>query len=170
MSDPNPNTSQTAFAGRTPPLKGVQPGQGNVTATMFQEHIDDANHRIDLIEEGYLARANRNRQSIHQLLTWTKAMLVLVVIVLAGGGISTIITFHRIQSSREESIRQQCLDTNQRYDKTIAYINALAAKRLKTVSPKQAILIKAQTAQTLLIINDLTPKRNCEQRVHQLIQ
>lgn len=66
--------------------------------------------------------------------------------------------FTRIQDERENSIRTSCQETNRRYDKTIDTLDRLIAE----APPGRRQRAREGRAGTVLLINALVPKRDCD--------
>lgn len=75
-------------------------------------------------------------------------------------------TTNQIQAQREEFIRRNCEDQNDRHDDTIEQFK-IAAALVSKKHPEQAKQIRESVEQNLLIIKALVPKQNCDQIVAQ---
>jgi hypothetical protein len=69
--------------------------------------------------------------------------------------------YTRIQDERERSIRTSCEETNRRYDKAIARLDTLI--RPSPAADRQRP--PERRAGTVLLIDALVPKRNCDAAV-----
>lgn len=78
-------------------------------------------------------------------------------------------TINEIQKSREDSIRSQCREQNARHDGTIATLDQVL-QNIKRTDPAQYKQAQAGRDNTVLLIDSLTPKRDCELRVRQLVK
>ena len=68
----------------------------------------------------------------------------------------------RIQESRVENTLQACKDTNERYTKAVAYLTSVANKqKAQATSDAQRAQIDKSLAIFKVLINDLTPKQDC---------
>lgn len=79
----------------------------------------------------------------------------------AGGMISGQRTVQQIQREREVAIRVNCEDVNRRHDRTIRQLDALLAVRLRGASARERERLRASRQTTVLLIEALTPKREC---------
>lgn len=70
-----------------------------------------------------------------------------------------------IQAERARSIRMSCEDQNRRHDSTIKTIDKLISK----LPPDRRAAAKSSRASTILIINALAPKQNCNYLVKNLV-
>lgn len=73
-----------------------------------------------------------------------------------------------VQAAREYSIRLSCQEQNERHDNVIRQLDSIYADALKKATPKERAQINEGRAPTLLLIDALAPKRDCEKRVQQL--
>lgn len=71
-----------------------------------------------------------------------------------------------IQSQRKESIRRGCEDQNARHNNTISILNSLIAK----LPPDQRARAQANKEFTILLINALAPKQNCNLLVKKAVK
>lgn len=74
-----------------------------------------------------------------------------------------------IQKSRADSVRSSCREQNARHDATIATLDRLLEQASQGASPRRAEQIERSRASTVLLIDALAPKRNCERRVRTLV-
>ena len=78
----------------------------------------------------------------------------------------------QINAERARNVRLTCEDINRRHDQTIATLDAVILKRSK--SEKQSKLRRQQIRQsretTVLLINALTPKRDCDALVRNQVK
>lgn len=74
-----------------------------------------------------------------------------------------------IQDQREASIRRMCEDSNRRHDNTIHKLDELIAIRVKTSSPAEVKRIVNSKASTVLLIEALAPKLNCDDQVRKAL-
>lgn len=74
----------------------------------------------------------------------------------------------QIQQSRTDATLSSCREQNERHDRTIHTLDLLLAQAIRR-SPERAVQIRQSRASTVLLINSLAPKRDCEQRVHDLV-
>lgn len=85
---------------------------------------------------------------------------------IAGSRVNNTSEFAReIQRQRVESIRMSCEDTNRRHDRTIATLDALLVKRVKTAGRRERVKLKASRASTVALIEALAPKRDCAELI-----
>lgn len=68
-----------------------------------------------------------------------------------------------VADQRRESIRGSCEDSNTRHDRTIATLDRL----LRRVPPAERQQARARRASTILLIDALAPKRDCEKVVQE---
>ena len=93
-------------------------------------------------------------------------LLVLACLLGVGNGVMNAINIGRIQQSREDSIRSQCAELNERHDQTISALDAEIAK-LRRTDPARAARAEAGRVGTVRLIEALAPRRDCERRVQQ---
>lgn len=75
----------------------------------------------------------------------------------------------QIQTIRHDAIVQTCTETNQRHDNTIAALKKLSQERLADdPTPREAEEIRSSLGPTIILINALVPKRDCERRAAKL--
>lgn len=79
----------------------------------------------------------------------------------AGGMISGQRTVQQIQREREVAIRVNCEDVNSRHDRTIRQLDAVLEARSRDASERERERLRASRESTVLIIESLTPKREC---------
>lgn len=119
--------------------------------------------RLDELEKGRTENAHRIAYAIVRL-----RIFGLVFLLAFSFGLWRVqVQATNIQDSREDAVRQSCEDTNQRHDHTIAALNALLDKAIRE-HPEQRDRIEQSRTSTVLLINALTPKRDCETLVNQL--
>ena len=70
-----------------------------------------------------------------------------------------------IQDERARSVRASCQEVNDRHDTTIATLDKLLAK----LPPSQRARAKSSRDGTVLLIEALAPKRNCEALVRRTV-
>lgn len=73
-----------------------------------------------------------------------------------------------IQESRRENIRVSCDQQNQRHDNTIRALDQVLEEAIQS-EPERAKRIEASRERTILLINALVPKRNCDRLVDKLV-
>lgn len=145
-----------------------------------ERRIDEAlRERLDEIETGYRARADRNEARIDHLTKWTFIILgILVAAQFALGGTSVYLvtqnslrqkdindaqldikrTVAGIQQQRIESIWDSCQGQNDRHDTTVARLNDLVDN---IRDPVQKARANRSTAGTISLIDALAPHQNC---------
>lgn len=77
--------------------------------------------------------------------------------------------FTRIQGERARNVRASCEQTNARNQNTIAELDRLLAKRLGSASPAQRQQIVQSRTNTVLLIQALVPRRDCDAYVRQQV-
>lgn len=75
-----------------------------------------------------------------------------------------------IQDSRRTSIKEQCKDQNSRHDHVITALDVALAPRLKQGNPKQDAAILQRRVSTILLIDALAPKQDCDQVVKERVE
>jgi len=75
---------------------------------------------------------------------------------------------HAQQTSRESSVRVTCREQNDRHDQTIATLDRLLEQADRDATAQRRRQLREGRASTVLLIDALAPKRDCEQRVRQL--
>jgi hypothetical protein len=93
------------------------------------------------------------------------AVVCVAVIILS---VALVFAFKAIQHSREQSVRTSCQESNMRHDQTIAKLDDLIRHAAKTSSPARIRRMKKSRTGTVALIEALTPKRDCGDRVAQL--
>lgn len=73
-----------------------------------------------------------------------------------------------IQTQRVTNTLANCKDQNARHDHTIDALDKLIAMATKGIPPAQAAEMKRGRASTILLIDALAPKQDCERRVRML--
>jgi hypothetical protein len=73
-----------------------------------------------------------------------------------------------IQASRADSIRRACVEQNERHDRTLRTLDALLTARAEGVSRARLERLKESRASTVLLIEALAPRDDCEKRVDRL--
>lgn len=87
--------------------------------------------------------------------------------VLAAGAILlSAHLFTRIQDEREKSIRMSCEETNARYDAAIGQLDRLIAQ----APPERRARAREGRAGTVLLIDALVPKRDCDRVVDRSVR
>lgn len=74
----------------------------------------------------------------------------------------SVLLYVTIQEDREASIRRSCVESNERYDDTLARVDKLIAEMPDGARKRRA---EANRASTLFFIEGLVPKRDCERVV-----
>lgn len=67
-----------------------------------------------------------------------------------------------IQDQRQESVLRSCKEQNLKHDNTIKTIDLQLAPRIEKADERQKAALKDRRDQTVLIIDALTPKRDCK--------
>jgi esterase/lipase len=75
----------------------------------------------------------------------------------------------QIQDERARNVRDNCEQVNERHDNTVATLDGLLARARKGASPQQRKQIQQSRASTLLLIDALAPRRDCEALVRQQV-
>lgn len=106
---------------------------------------------------------------------WLVAAIVVAVpaLPLAAAYVSTTLSdtadlAAQIQQSRREATLSSCAEQNDRHDQTIATLDRLLAAAVKR-DPGQAARLKQSRASTVLLINALAPRRDCQKRAQRLV-
>lgn len=133
--------------------------------TPDRRNASELRDRLDKIQHGY-----------EKWVAYTIRLLaILVAIQLGLGALSLYLVGQNrkrtdeIQASRELSTRTACRDQNARHDNTIKTLNQLVAQRKATASPAQRKQLADSLKPTILLIDALTPRRDCEKVVARLI-
>ena len=92
-------------------------------------------------------------------------MSALALLASAASIFLSAVLFSRIQQERERTIRESCLAVNDRQDLTKARLDELISEL------PSARRVRAEAGQrgTVLLIEALAPKRDCEQVVHRSV-
>lgn len=101
---------------------------------------------------------------------WRRDILLVAalgLILIGVIGLKAINTANDVQEAREDAIRTTCQETNERHDNTIEALDD-ALDRAEHLHPAQAEQIERSRTFTVLLINALVPKQDCEQRVGDL--
>jgi hypothetical protein len=74
-----------------------------------------------------------------------------------------------IQASRAENVRANCTEQNERHDNTIRTLDSVLRDAKRRASPARREQLAQSRESTVLLINALAPKRDCEQRVREQV-
>jgi hypothetical protein len=77
--------------------------------------------------------------------------------------------YSQIQASRAESVRISCVEQNERHDGAIATLDTVIAAATEDATPERIRQLEQSRASTVLLIEAVVPKRNCEARVDELV-
>lgn len=88
----------------------------------------------------------------------------LAIVALAG---LLLLAFHTIQASRADGIRQSCVAQNARHDKTVRALDVLI-RQAQSEGGREARRAARGRTSTLLLINALAPRADCDRRAKQL--
>ena len=83
---------------------------------------------------------------------------------------ASVVLNTRIQSSREDALRQVCLEQNARHDRTVRTLDEEMARRLRQVGPSERVRLRASRAGTIALIDTLAPHQNCTDRARRLAE
>lgn len=75
-----------------------------------------------------------------------------------------------IEESRRTAIEDSCVEQNERHDATITALDELLAERQQGASKAEAERLQQSRTNTVLLIEALAPKRDCERRAEQLTE
>jgi cell division protein FtsN len=105
------------------------------------------------------------------------ALAVIVGIIAATGVVLAILaygkinpTIQAIQAERARNVRANCLDTNDRHDRTIATLDRRLQVAVRRAPPAQARQIRASREFSVALINALAPRRDCERLVKRQVR
>lgn len=96
-------------------------------------------------------------------------MSALGCVLAATSIVISVYLFSKINDERERNVRANCEQINARHDATIRQLDALLAQRLRTASPADRERIEQSRASTVLLINALVPKRDCDRLVSEQV-
>lgn len=118
--------------------------------------------REDELEE-LLEHGSRNFRRYRR-----RAMIGYAILVIAGAamGYWLLHLTDEIQVQRADSIRLACVEQNFRHDRTIAALDTLIAK----VPPGRRERARQSRAGTVLLIESLAPRRDCEGLVRRSVK
>ena len=102
--------------------------------------------------------------------TWWRFIACLGSVLAAFSLLVSVWLYTQQQSSREDSVRTSCLEQNARHDRTVKALDELLAGRAREHTGPERRRIRQARANTLPLIDALSPRRNCEQRVELLTQ
>lgn len=132
--------------------------------------------RIDDIEEANQEHRLRVDRSIRWI--WRTAVILAIGNTLALVGYGLLAdqngnriddnkqTISDIQQSRRDSVLISCREQNSRHDNTVKTLDGL----ISSSPPERKTQARQSRAFTVLLIDALVPKRNCQQRVRQLVE
>lgn len=92
-------------------------------------------------------------------------MSALGCVLAAASILISVYLFSKINDERERNVRVNCEQTNARHDATIHQLDALIRQRAETATPRERERIDQSRASTVLLIDALTPKRDCDRLV-----
>lgn len=68
-----------------------------------------------------------------------------------------------IQRQRVDALLMNCREQNRRHDRTVATLDALLVKRVRTAGKRERVRLRASRASTISLIQALAPKRRCDE-------
>lgn len=115
-------------------------------------------------KEGQRLELTTHRRQIARLRRWLVLVSVLATLAAIAGGVgffSARAAIGRTNGERARNSERNCLDVNVRHDRTIAALDSILAERLRTASPVERARLLTSRQTTVLLIESLTPKRDC---------
>jgi hypothetical protein len=124
---------------------------------------------MNVTDQSTIARDRKLLQVVLYTIFAAVPLLVAVVVVLSiwalQGRANDREQIAAIQQERVTNIRDACEQQNLRHDETIATLDKLLARRLEGASDETRAQAEQSRAATVLLIEALAPKRDCEQVV-----
>lgn len=100
---------------------------------------------------------------IRSAVVFCLGMIVILALMVPVTFILNAARVDQINGERERNVRSNCRDINARHDDTIRQLDRLTASRLnKTDSLTERSRIRQSRDSTVLLIEALVPKRDCE--------
>lgn len=76
----------------------------------------------------------------------------------------------QINQERFENTRRNCEDVNRRHDRAVRTVSEILGPRLLNAKPAERARLEASRETTVLLIEALTPKRDCARVARELVQ
>lgn len=123
-----------------------------------------------------MTRAHDNGPGLRFQVRRRNILLAVAVVLSTGNAIVAPVSFRanaqrarearqlaiRIQQERTASISEGCQQQNSRHDATIAALDALLARASRDANSARREQLKQSRRSTVLLIDSLAPKQNCE--------
>lgn len=120
-----------------------------------QRTDDETRERLAAIQKGYERWTSKAGRAI---------VVMIVFNVLVAGVLGYL--YWQIQDSRRDGVRISCREQNERHDSVIVTLDSLIADMPAGERRDRA---QQSRAATVLLLEALAPRRDCEQRTRQLV-
>lgn len=107
------------------------------------------------------------RRTVHNVLRpFRRAMIAAYLLLVISVSLLYFANKERVNDIQNQRI-SLCEDQNNKHDNTIKEINKQVAIRKKSLSAKARVALDERRNQTVLLINVLAPKRDCQKVINQ---